>query len=205
MTHYENDPVTANAPRPRARTADLVIREMSDEVLVYDLKSHKAHCLNQMAAVVWRCCDGSKTVAEIAPLVEGELNAPVNEDAVWLAVERLGKASLLERRVFAPEGSPRLSRRGAIRKLGLGVAVAMPVVISIVAPTAVSAASCISTGLTGSCVTPTSNNCCSGCCSAGTGNICLVTGLGLLAACQRPCQCTGAINLGCVLGVCTAL
>ncbi len=45
--------------RPLARKADLVTKEVADEVLVYDLKSHKAHCLNQTAALVWKYCDGN--------------------------------------------------------------------------------------------------------------------------------------------------
>lgn len=51
---------------PQARTDDLVINELSDEVLVYDLQRDKAHCLNAAAASVWKQCDGRTTVAEIA-------------------------------------------------------------------------------------------------------------------------------------------
>ena len=51
---------------PRARTDGLVINELTDEVLVYDLKRDKAHCLNAAAASVWKQCDGRTTVAEIA-------------------------------------------------------------------------------------------------------------------------------------------
>jgi hypothetical protein len=43
---------------PCARKAGLVIQDMPDEVLVYDLDTNKAHCLNKSAAFVWRSCDG---------------------------------------------------------------------------------------------------------------------------------------------------
>ena len=33
-------------PLPVARQKDLIVRELSDEVLVYDLNTDKAHCLN---------------------------------------------------------------------------------------------------------------------------------------------------------------
>ena len=50
---------------PKARQHGLVIQEMPDEVLVYDLDTNKAHCLNRSAALVWRSCDGNNTVADI--------------------------------------------------------------------------------------------------------------------------------------------
>lgn len=205
MSNKENRQLTKNSSLPRARAIDLVTREMPDEVLVYDLKRHKAHCLNQTAALVWKHCDGRRTVADIARLIQQDISTPVDEGTVWLAVERLGKAHLLEERIIAPSGSPRLSRRDAIRRLGLGGAIALPMVISIVAPTAVSAQTCVVNGQTGSCTSSTVNNCCSGCCDSPGTNTCLVTGLGLLASCQESCQCTGAVNLGCVLGVCASL
>lgn len=122
--------------RPLARKADLVVQEVADEVLVYDLKSHQAHCLNQTAASVWKYCDGQKTIADITRLLGKELKIEVDEPAVWLAVQRLGKAQLLEERVLPPARSPRFGRREAIRRLGIGSAIAVPIVMSIVAPTA---------------------------------------------------------------------
>jgi hypothetical protein len=43
---------------PLVRTVDLVIQELGQEILVYDLTCNKAHCLNRAAALVWRRCDG---------------------------------------------------------------------------------------------------------------------------------------------------
>lgn len=37
---------TANQSTPLARREELVVPELADEVLVYDLRQHKAHCLN---------------------------------------------------------------------------------------------------------------------------------------------------------------
>jgi hypothetical protein len=43
-----------------------------DEVLIYDLKQHKAHCLNKTAALVWNHCDGETSVSEMATLLQKE-------------------------------------------------------------------------------------------------------------------------------------
>ncbi|MGE0132779.1 MAG: PqqD family protein [Blastocatellales bacterium] len=126
-----------------ARKDDLVVQEMPDEVLVYDLKSHKAHCLNLTAAFVWNHCDGQTTAAEIAGVMEQEWNKPVSEDVVWLALKQLGKASLLQEPLAKSEGRARFSRRDAIRRIGIGAAIAIPLVMTITAPESAHAATCV--------------------------------------------------------------
>jgi hypothetical protein len=125
----------------RARSEELVVREISDEVLIYDLKSHKAHCLNQTAAFIWHHCDGQQTPGEIAKLMEQEWSTPVSEDAVWFTLDKLGKADLLQEPVTLPPSQAGMSRRSAVRRLGLSALLAAPVVMSLVAPTAASIAS----------------------------------------------------------------
>ncbi|MFQ5946425.1 MAG: PqqD family protein [Anaerolineae bacterium] len=130
---------------PLARDEELVIEELRDETLVYDLKHHKARCLNRTAALVWRRCDGRTTLAEVVGLLEKELEAPVDEAVVWMALDRLGKARLLRERVRLPGSEADYSRREAIRKLGLvgGLSLLLPVVDSIVSPRAAHAQSCL--------------------------------------------------------------
>ena len=130
---------------PRARQDRLVVQELADEVLVYDLDRHKAHCLNRTAALVWRHCDGRTPVAEMASVLERELKCPVDQAVVWMAVERLARARLLQDRVTPPAGASHISRREAVRRLALagGLSVLLPAVSSIVAPTAAQAASCM--------------------------------------------------------------
>ena len=60
---------TTNGLMPRARQDELVVEELPDETLVYDLKRHEAHCLNRTSALAWRRCDGRTTVAEVAVLL----------------------------------------------------------------------------------------------------------------------------------------
>jgi Coenzyme PQQ synthesis protein D (PqqD) len=128
-------------PPAKAREDDLVVQELPDELLVYDLKNHKAHCLNETAAFVWNHCDGTRTAGELAKLMEEEWHNPVSEDLIWFALGGLSRAGLLRDRIVLPSTKSRISRRGAIKQLGFGALVAVPLVMSIIAPTAMAGAS----------------------------------------------------------------
>ena len=138
--------------KPQVRKDGLVVKELPDEMLVYDLERHRAHCLNPTAALVWKHCDGRTSAKEIATLLQKELKAPpgkpgkIDEKLVWLALDRLGKAHLLEERLSPPPEGARFAHRELVRKLGLvgGLTVLLPLVTSIVAPTpAEAAATCV--------------------------------------------------------------
>lgn len=133
---------------PAARRDDLVIQEVPGETLVYDLKSHRAHCLNQTAALVWRHCTGKQTAEEVARKLEMELGMPVSSEVVWLAVDRLEKLQLLDAPIIRAPGEARLSRRDVVRRLSITSAVVLlPLITSIRAPAAIQAASaCIPAG-----------------------------------------------------------
>jgi hypothetical protein len=122
-------------PAPRARIKDLIIEELPDEMLVYDLNNNRAHCLNQTTAVVWKHCDGTKTVAEITQLLENETNSPVDERLVQVALDLLSEHRLLDRPFLLPAVISGMNRRTLVRTLALGALVAVPVITSIVAPT----------------------------------------------------------------------
>jgi Coenzyme PQQ synthesis protein D (PqqD) len=126
-------------PLPKAREDRLLVENLADEVLVYDGKRHKAHCLNQTAAIVWKHCDGQTAVPEIARRVQHELKTPVGEDVVWLALDALGRNHLLQEQIERAPGAAGLSRRDAM-KVGLAGAGALPLVTSILAPTIAQAA-----------------------------------------------------------------
>src|SRR5713226_7866951 len=131
---------------PRMRAQRLVVDELPDEVLVYDLDRHKAHCLNRTAAMVWRHCDGKTSPPQIARRLQRELDQPFNEEMVWLALRQLNQIHLLEEPVALPPKLAGMSRREMVRALGLAAMVAVPLVTSIVAPTAKAAATCIPPG-----------------------------------------------------------
>ncbi|MFZ0206274.1 MAG: hypothetical protein WAL59_09190 [Roseiarcus sp.] len=58
-------------PMPKAKTAHLIVREIDDETLVYDMGRHAATCLNEFDAKVWRRCDGTTSVADIVDARRG--------------------------------------------------------------------------------------------------------------------------------------
>jgi hypothetical protein len=149
---------------PEARKEGLVVQDLTEECLVYDQGRHKAHCLNRTAALVWKHCDGRSTVSDIASKVSREASAEVGGEVVWLALEQLSKTHLLKERVASREGSGReVSRREVMRRIGIGAAVALPVVTSIVAPKAAEAANCRPAGA----ACTASAQCCSGLCTGG--------------------------------------
>ncbi len=133
--------------KPIARRQGLVIQELPDEVLVYDLERDRAHCLNQTAAFVWQRCDGRNSTAQIARTLGNQLNCEVDEKIVWLALDLLGRSHLLESKPAPPPPVMGVNRRTMVRALGLTAAVAIPIVTSIVAPTPAQAATgCIPAG-----------------------------------------------------------
>ena len=137
---------TTKALMPRARREELVVEELQDETLVYDLKRHKACCLNRTAALVWRHCDGQTSVAKVAALLEEQSATPTDEAVVWMALDRLDRAHLLSEPVTLPAERTRYSRREMLRTLRrvAGISLLLPVIESIVAPLAAGQASCIS-------------------------------------------------------------
>ena len=124
---------------PIARKNGMVIQEMPEEVLVYDLDTNKAHCLNQTAAFIWKSCDGNNSVSDIADLFENESGNKINEDLIWLAIDQLSDKDLLE--VEYTTKFKGQSRREVIKKIGLATVVALPLVASLTAPTSVFASS----------------------------------------------------------------
>jgi hypothetical protein len=113
---------------PLARTEALVVEELGDELLVYDLTRDEAHSLGTVAAKVWKACDGEKNIDQIA----AELG--MDSDAVAGAIEGLSTCYLF---ADSPEAT-KLTRRGlSLKAVKLGAAAtAAPLIVSIAAPTA---------------------------------------------------------------------
>ena len=84
---------------PHSREEIFIVEEISDETLVYDEDSYRAHYLNPTAAFVWRHCDGQTSIGELAKLLHDEFGIPANEKVVWLALKQLSKANLLRERM----------------------------------------------------------------------------------------------------------
>jgi hypothetical protein len=148
----------ARNAKPIARKQGLVIQELPDEVLVYDLDRDRAHCLNTTAAFVWQRCDGKNTTTQIARTLGQQFDCSVDEKLVWLALDQLGRNHLLDRQPAPPPALMGMNRRAMVRALGLAAIIAVPVVTSIVAPTPAQAGTC--TPQNGTCADST--ECCLG-------------------------------------------
>ncbi|MBX7171620.1 MAG: PqqD family protein [Pyrinomonadaceae bacterium] len=127
--------------KPKARNENIVVQEMESELLIYDLTINKAFCLNETSAMIWQLCDGKHSVSEISRTLSQKLNQPITEDLIWLALDRFKKDNLLEQSEQFVIDFNGLSRRQVIKKIGLASVIALPLVSSIVAPSAVMAQS----------------------------------------------------------------
>ncbi len=134
---------------PLARDEGLVLEELADELLVYDLDVDYAHCLGVQATRVWRRCDGATPASEVAR----ELG--FDNGDVARALEELARCELL-----APSagngngaGSGYTRRDFGVRVTKVGaVAASVPLIVSIMAPTAAHAQTpCASLPFIGSC------------------------------------------------------
>ena len=142
---------------PEARRDGIIIRDIEGEVLVYDVQRDKAHCLNSLAGQIWRHCDGRTTVSEIAASLSHQELTTLDDSIVLLGLEELRRSHLLVKPDFPVTG---MSRREAVRRIGLVAGIALPLVASLAVPTAVEAA--VSCG--GSCKPcNTSADCCGVC------------------------------------------
>ncbi|HKF49535.1 MAG TPA: PqqD family protein [Terracidiphilus sp.] len=122
--------------RPRTKSLDRTsVQVIGQETLIYDELHHQAWCLNPSSACIWRLCDGQKTVEQIAAAASAELDAPVTDEIVLLALAEFQEKNLLEPETVSilPEN---VSRRRMLTKAGLAAAALLPVVSSIMAPPA---------------------------------------------------------------------
>lgn len=131
---------------PLRRLTDLVMTETSSDTVIYDRDVQSIHTLNAVTTAVWRTLDGEPTL--------GAVMASTGQDelVVRKALTQLADAGLLDGAL--PSGvRVGHSRRDLLKKAGL--AAAIPVLISVSAPMAASAASCdtFCQPLTGQCLT----------------------------------------------------
>ena len=146
---------------PKARSKNVLIEEVADELLVFDVSNNRAHCLNESAAAIWRHCDGSRSVSSIANHLFPKLAPTDSEPLVAVGIERLRRRRLLEG--SASEPAVDLSKRQLLKKVAIMAAaagVAAPLVSTVLAPTSAYAFSCLPSGM----MCTASAQCCSGLC-----------------------------------------
>lgn len=172
---------------PKARD-DLLLSPLEDELLVYDLRTARASCLNATVRAVFERCDGRTTPEQIASIVGTRLVTSVPTEIVRMALQELADADLLE--IPMPDLVSR-SRRRAMRQLTVmvGTSLALPAIWSVVAPTQAQAASSIMCIPASDCMGTSSTTCCgtSGgaamACSGGAG-MCMGTSTTCTGTCS---------------------
>ncbi len=128
-----------NLLRPVSRKEELVTQEIGKEILVYDLRSNKAHCLTETAAFIWKNCNGQNSISDLKDLVEKEFGSKVNDEFIWLALDQLSQEDLLEEKIQ----SKGITRREILRKIGVATIIALPIVASLSIPdTALASSTC---------------------------------------------------------------
>ena len=128
--------MTMRIAKPLARSEDLVIEEVEDEVLIFDPTSHRAHCLGATAARVWRACDGNSDVSALSDTLD------LSVDVVTQALDELEALNLLDSQgldvVHSNGGNGRAKGNGITRRqfgtksaeVGAGLAT-VPLVLSV--------------------------------------------------------------------------
>ena len=118
--------------RPRARRSGFLLRPVGDQLVVFDQARQCLHVLSRTTAVVWRHCDGQRTVTELGQLVGDELGAPADESLITLALEQLDEAQLLEVHLARAAREDRLSRREMLHRsaAALAAGVLLPTITS---------------------------------------------------------------------------
>lgn len=175
---------------PRARSRDLVIQPIGDELLVYDLPINRAYSLNKTLKLVFEACDGLTSQQQLIAR-----DTQLTKEIINLALAELARYYLLEE--VLPEnvffGS--LTRREAVRRAALSSVTAIPVIAMLIAPPAMSAASTCSgtTNRADGCTCTANSNCATNCCGgtiAAGNDQCVQPGLKANGvACRTNCEC----------------
>ncbi len=177
----------------KARIENIVIQETETELLIYDLISNKALCLNETCKTIWQACDGKTTFAQLRKSTSDDFS----DEIIFLTLEELQKKKLLLEKVKFELPAGKRSRRKMVAKYG-AIAISLPVIVAIAAPTSLNAQSvCVCIGgscATGACMCPSGQtNCSNTCRNLNTDNMnCGMCGT----------ICFGGEFMACVSGTC---
>jgi hypothetical protein len=155
---------------PLARSTDLIVEELEEELLVYDSKAEVGHCLSPVAARVWRRCDGRTPADGLSAQLA------LDADAVDQALAELETCALLEPPleptldVLHNGGTTRREVATKAVKVGAGIA-AGALIFSQAAPAAAQTGTQVALCAnlqTNNCGVCGQNKCC--CCTPGVNN-----------------------------------
>ena len=122
--------------KPHARDTNIVLKNLGNELLIYDLENDKAFCLNETSAAIWRKSNGKRTVAQIASLAASDIGQALPDEVALLGLQILRRRNLLQESSAGVDFRAPIPRREILQKIGISSTVALPIVSSIVAPRA---------------------------------------------------------------------
>ena len=82
--------------KPIVRKHNIHVEKLPEEVALYDKGNHSVHCLNNTVATVWENADGTRTIEELAQIVNEKFGIAEGRDVVLVALDQLEQANLLE-------------------------------------------------------------------------------------------------------------
>lgn len=146
---------------------NLLVQELSNELLIYNSDTNSSYCLNSTAKTVFNACNGTDTFED--------LKSHLPEDVIYLSLDELQRNNLLGGGYSSPFLG--MNRREVIRKIGFASMIALPVISSLIAPSSANAASG-GLALYAACSAP--SQCSTGNCRSGSDgpSICCVPGAG---------------------------
>jgi hypothetical protein len=125
---------------PKARKQNFLVESLDDEILLYDVQTNEATCLNASAVLIWELCDGQRTIGKIRDEVG---NPELTERHVADILDQLREQNLLENDATVSEDvtvSESEAEAASSRRSFLGHAAAaslvLPVVMSMRVPAA---------------------------------------------------------------------
>jgi hypothetical protein len=119
---------------PIAINRNIVVQHVGKELLIYNLITNKAFCLNETSRIVFESCDGVTSFEDL------KRKYKFTDDLIYFALDELNKENLLEGGAYKSPLAG-LSRRQVIRRTGLAAMAVLPVVAGLIAPTAANAQS----------------------------------------------------------------
>jgi hypothetical protein len=149
-----------------SQTSDWVVRQLGSETVVYDRRTHRAHCLGRVAAAIWRAQDGSGDPRQVVRRASAALREPVDEETFGRVWRRLKRAGLVRSVGSGPITEQPVIAAGTRRRLvrGLGAAAGLMVLSVATRSPAQAAATCLRNGEP----CTRSSHCCSHCCNVNS-------------------------------------
>jgi hypothetical protein len=176
---------------PLARVDGIVVQEIKDEILVCDTKSNQVFCLNQTAGEVWKLCDGKTDAKEISRILSRKFRAEFTEEMVLFSLDELSKENLLAKKLSGEKLYFGVSRREALKRVGLASMVALPIITAVTMPTAAQAQSACPDPLG---FDPIPNGCPCGDCSFCDSGCCFNGVCSANNVCNTPATCGATLN-----------